>query len=169
MATPVAVNQPANAQEESNEEAPEIVLIEHPEKAPLSYKPDLVRVRAMSRGFYAVRKVVEGTILGADGGLVEGNSVAREEIMRNSGDVFLMDTTDMRKWPLGAAPRGALTKKEYPHASEHPLVIIKTKRGQFELPSWVQLADDKGGIINKPTGHQTKFGKMDGQLIPNPS
>ncbi len=155
------VNQPANQQAEANEEAPEIVLIEHPEKAPQSYKPDLVRVRAMKRGFYGVRKVVEGTILGPDGGLTEGFSTAREERIVNEGDVFLYDTADMRKWPLGDAPRGALTKKEYPHASEHPLVIIKTKRGQFELPSWLQLADDKGGIINKPTGHQTTFGRTD--------
>ncbi len=161
MATPVAVTQHANAQNESNEEAPEIVLIEHPEKSPQSYKPDLVRVRAMSRGFYGVRKVVEGTILSADGGLAEGFSTAREERIVNEGDVFLYDTADMRKWPLGAAPRDALTKKEHPHASEHPLVVIKTKRGQFELPSWLQLADDKGAIINKPTGHQTTFGRAD--------
>jgi hypothetical protein len=91
---------------------------------------DLVRVRATRRGFYAVRQATP-------------DGIVRNEIIRNVDDVFDMDTHDMK--PASDAREDA--------------TIIKTANGEFELPTWVELASEK---VTAPQGHTTTFGKSAG-------
>ncbi len=145
----------------SSGDAPKILRVTRANnEPPVSYEPDLVRVRAVSRGYYAVKDVEKDARDGK-------RRVVRNAIIRNPGDVFDMDTADMRTLPLANKTRpGALTEKEHPHAfGEAGTTEIETVRGQFELPSWVVLADESGVEITEPTGHQTSFGKKEGVVL----
>jgi len=140
--------------------APKIIRVTRVDKEPpVIYEPDLVRVRAVARGYYAVKDVEKD---------VRDNKrkIVCNAIIRNVGDVFDMDTADMRTLPLGVPQADSLTKKEYAHSSaEYGTTEIETERGQFELPSWVILADESGIEISEPVGHQTTFGKKDGVVL----
>ena len=78
--------------------------------------PDMVLVRAIEKGFYGFE---------------------RDMIVRNPGEVFEMATEKMRVWPLGNGE----------HPVEGATIIDVTDeagniKGQFELPGWVELADE---------------------------
>lgn len=139
--------------------APKILRVQRIDKEPpLVYEPDLVRVRAVSRGYYAVKEVMKDIITGK-------RQIVCNAIIRNVDDVFDMDTADMRTLPLGKARKGALSQNEHPHSSEYGVIEIETERGQFELPSWVTLADESGVDVNAPEGHKTAFGKKEGEVL----
>ncbi len=122
----------------------------------------------MSRGYYGVQEVVRDP-------RDNQRKIERNAVIKNVGEVFDMDTADMRTWPLGPTKKTKddnhlSPKQEMPHAGEHGLTVIETERGQFELPSWVVLAEEaKYEDTLVASGHQTVFGKKDGELIPNPS
>lgn len=78
--------------------------------------PDLVLVRCIEQGQYGLDTDI---------------------IIRNPGEVFDMDTSAMRKWPL--------------EEGEHPVegaTIIETERGQFEVPRWVELVEDEDAVTD---------------------
>ena len=124
-----------------------------------------MRVRATKRGYYAVKEVMKhpGT------GQVQ---LVCNAIIRNDGEVFDMDTADMRPYPLRAIPDegigGALGESkgdhaEKPHLSDVGVIIIETERGQFELPSWVTLEDATD--LTAEAGHKLAFGKREGEVL----
>ncbi len=117
---------------------------------PVTYEPDLVRVRACDRGgFYGVREVMKDPRTGR-------HEIVRNAIIRKPGDVFDMDTADMRTLPLAPG--------EHPHLiGEAGYIEIETARGQFELPSWVTL--EEGVEETVPQGHKTSFGKQNGAVL----
>lgn len=148
--------------------APKILRVQRIDKdPPVIYEPDLVRVRAVARGFYAVKEVEKDIRDGK-------RKLVCNAILRNVDDVFDMDTADMRTLPLGEIPpdgiggskgRGMGNHREKPHAGEYGTTEIETVRGQFELPSWVILADESGIDVNAPEGHKTAFGKKEGEVL----
>lgn len=140
----------------------------------VSYEPELVSVRALRRGQYGVRQVVDAKSKDDKGRISTKQVIERDAIMRNEGEVFDMDTNDMRKWPLtqygtfeendpqvleGIKKVGQ--PREMPHGEAE---IIKTASGQYELPSWVTLAD--GDDETGASGHTTRFGNL-GELTGN--
>lgn len=145
---------------------PRIVSVSAAKQAPMpTYEPDLVRVKAIRRGQYAVREVMKhpGTLQ---------NQIVRNAIIRNEGEVFDMDTADMRPFPLREIPGegigGALGESkgdhiEKPHASDVGTIIIETERGQFELPSWVTIEDAVD--LTAEAGHKLAFGKKEGEVL----
>lgn len=148
---------------------PRIIRVESAKRQPpVTYEPDLVRVRATARGYYAVREVMKDPRTGK-------SAVVRNDIIRNPGEVFEMDTADMRQLvdgQLAEIPMGAIGNddgkrhvREFPHASEFGVIEIETERGQFELPSWVTMADESGVEVDEPTGHKTTFGKKDNEVL----
>jgi len=115
-------------------------------------KKDLVRVKAIERGF-------TGTLI------------------RNAGEVFLMDTKFMRCYPpkmhtyLDSAD-GKM--KEGPAGGPidpNTCTIITTPRGEFELPPWVIEAPAEAVLTpevaaaQNTAGHQTTFGKSSGSVL----
>ncbi len=149
---------------------PKVIKIVQPSnEVPVEYEPDLVRVRATDRGYYGVREAVRDP-------RDNKRKIERNAVIKNVGEVFDMDAFDMRSWPLGPTRKTKddthlSPKQEMPHASENGLTVIETERaGQRELPSWVVLAEEaKYEDTLVASGHQTVFGKKDGELIPNPS
>lgn len=78
--------------------------------------PDMILVRAVEKGFYGFE---------------------RDMIVRNPGEVFEMATMMMRKWPL--------EKGEHPVEGATIIDVTNedgTVKGQYELPGWVELADE---------------------------
>lgn len=100
--------------------------------------PDLVLVKALYRGQYAVVEVID--IKQPDGSKLR--ELGRNDIIRNEGEVFEMDTTDM-KVASKSAPVGDCE-------------TVQTKRGTFLLPMWVTLAGKRDREL-MPAGHTTTF------------
>jgi hypothetical protein len=92
--------------------------------------PDVVRVRATKEGFY-------------------GN------LLRNPGDVFLMETAVMEPVPSDESlkelePKDRKAQQQRIDTYEH----IETAQGTFLLPSWVECVDEDEALTT-PSGHQT--------------
>lgn len=109
------VNRPADVRTNPVRQNPGVVVRRAAPKVP-RVPPDMVLVRAIEKGFYGFE---------------------RDMIVRNPGEVFEMATEKMRKFPL--------EKGEHP--VEGAVIIDVTDeqgklKGQFELPGWVELADE---------------------------
>jgi len=95
---------------------------DYDEQAP-EEKKDVVRVKALERGFY-------------------------NTLVRNPGEVFWFDTKFMRCYPPEMheyLDSGTGTMKTGPKGGPidpNACTIITTPRGEFELPTWVELAPD---------------------------
>jgi hypothetical protein len=127
-----------------------VALVKKKAAPTVSYEPELVLVRATRRGQYGVRQVVDAKSKNEKGRVIVKQVIERDAIIHNEGDVFEMDTGDMRKWPLepGQHPHGDLADAE----------VIETASGSYELPSWVTYAGNEDET--EATGHQTKFGNL---------
>ena len=126
------------------------VVVQKRQEAEVSYEPELVRVRALRRGQYGVRRVVEAQERDADGEVVSTFHVERDARIVNEGETFQMDTHDMRPWPLPAG--------EHPHGDVADAEIIRTPSGEYELPSWVTAtgAEKRTAAV----GHTKTFGNL---------
>lgn len=87
-------------------------------------EPDLVRVRAIQRGYYEVEEIIE--VKQFDG--TKKRELGRNNVIRNEGEVFSYDTNDMPAW--SSLPKHKQDIRE----------MVKTARGEFALPSWVTIA-----------------------------
>ncbi len=106
-------------------------------------EPDLVRVRALHRGYYAIMEIIE--VRDIDG--TKKRELGRNNLIRNEGEVFEYDTTDMPVW-------SKLTEKQRDDRDS-----VTTERGEFALPRWVALAG-KRERITAEVGHTKTFDKI---------
>src|ERR1051326_2175127 len=75
-------------------------VVQRRKQAKVEYEPDTVMVRALRRGQYGLRAVVEAKWKDEQGRIQRRKELGRDAIMHNEGEVFEMDVADMRKWPL---------------------------------------------------------------------
>lgn len=154
-------------------EVGEVVVVQERSTPELSYKPELIKVRALRRGQYGVRKVLDAE---TEGEIVTKQVIERDAKIRNEGEVFHMDTADMRKWPLslyGVFEENDLPvlegvkrvgqPREMPHGEAE---VIRTPSGSYELPTWVTKARPDEPLGEK--GHTKRFGNL-GELSGNTS
>ena len=144
-ASSVVVEKPAPNQKAETREAPVrqhagVVVRRAAPKVP-KVPPDMVLVRALEKGFYGYE---------------------RDMIVRNPGEVFEMATEKMRKWPL--------EKGEHP--VEGATIIDVTDeagniKGQFELPGWVELADEANVREEERVSHGMTGTSIRSQLTPD--
>jgi hypothetical protein len=103
--------------------------------------PDLIRVRALHRGYYAVMEIIE--VREIDG--TKKRELGRNNLIRNEDEVFEYDTTDLPMW-------SKLTE-----AQRRDRESVVTERGEFALPRWVALAG-KREKLTAEVGHTKTFG-----------
>ena len=134
----------------------------------LSYEPELVLVRALRRGQYGVQAIVDRKWKDEQGRVHVEQEIGRDAVIHNEGEVFEMDTADMRKWPLSLygvfteadvevreGTRRVGSPKQMPHDNPE---IIEVNGQQYELPSWVTYAGDED--VTEAAGHTKTFGNL---------
>ena len=125
---------------------------------------DLVRVRAIRRGFYGLPIMVDEY----DQKTGQNKRVkANNATIRNEGEVFDMDAPTAMELVDEAfyKPTRDSTGKELPSRAEildkagvvDQTRTVVTKTGTYILPSWVEVVDSRMRET-QPSGHQTKFG-----------
>lgn len=125
-------------------------------------------VRALRRGQYGVQSVVDRKWKDDQGRIHVDQELGRDAVIHNEGEVFEMDTADMRKWPLTQygvyeandpavleGTRRAGSPKELPHNNPE---IIEVNGKQYELPSWVTYAGEEDPT--EAAGHTKTFGNL---------
>lgn len=125
---------------------------------------DLVRVRALRRGFYGPQVDVDEVDVNSPTGRQTGwQSVA---LIRNEGEVFDWDTSQMERVDEEAMskPRVGPSGKPMPPRKEILMQsglwgrFVITETGTYVLPSWVELVDD---AVTAQKGHKTKHMRED--------
>lgn len=106
----------------------------------------VVKVRAIQRGYYGTPSKLIKNATGVEPGT---------EIIRNEGEVFLMDVRAMK-------PPGA------PGTANHPTITVGNKT--YVLPMWVEDAEHSDSPITAadevPKGHKTTHrNEPDGSVI----
>ena len=143
------------------------------QKRPADPELDLVSVRATAEGYYAHREVLQERYSNPKDNKYY---IGREEIQRNPGEVFYMDTHDMKQFE--EVEKGEKTRDDFiaPHTGKYylnqkhldgaPMLapvpfdaeFVETERGEFVLPWWATLADAKEDV-SPPAGHPNSFGR----------
>lgn len=103
-------------------------------------------VRATRRGYYAPVEIIE--LKGVDG--KKYKDTGRDDVMHNEGEVFEMDTSDMKP--------GKSNEMDWVH----------TTKGDFILPSWVTLVGKREKIDADDlvaAGHKTSFRPGDANVL----
>jgi hypothetical protein len=126
-------------------------------KKPVKLKldPDPVRVRALNRGFYGRLEEIE--LRGMDG--KKYKDVGRNDAIINEGEVFDMDTSDMKR-------PGA-----YHPEKLKDLETVKTAKGEFVLPEWTTLVTRREKEFSADpddlvaVGHKTAFRPSDANVL----
>lgn len=150
------------------EQVAHVAVVQRRAKAELNYEPELVMVRAIRRGQYGVQSVVDRKWKDEQGRVRVEKELGRDAVIRNEGEVFEMDTADMRKWPLSQygvyeandpavleGLRRVGSPKELPRDNPE---IIEVNGKQYELPSWVTYAGDE--YATESAGHAKTFGNL---------
>ena len=149
-------------------QASRVAVVQKRSAPSLEYEPELVMVRALRRGQYGVQTVVDKKWKDDQGRVHVDQELGRDAVIHNEGEVFEMDTADMRKWPLSqygvyteddTAVREGIRRvgspKEMPHDNPE---IIEVNGKQYELPSWVTYAGDE--YVSEAAGHAKTFGNL---------